>query len=63
MAAPEGFSDKVAFVWKVADKLRCHVKPHDNCSVMLSGSTRNSRQHPRQGPPGSGDVPGGQLPH
>ena len=22
MAAPEGFSDKVALVWKVADKLR-----------------------------------------
>jgi hypothetical protein len=43
MAAPEGFTDKVAFVWSVADKLRCHVKPHDNCSVMLRGSTRNSR--------------------
>ena len=29
MAAPEGFSDKVAFVWKVADKLRGHFKPHE----------------------------------
>ena len=35
MAAPEGFSDKVAFVWKVADKLRGHFKPHEYGSVML----------------------------
>jgi len=35
MAAPEGFSDKVAFVWKVADKLRGQVKPHEYGSVML----------------------------
>ena len=35
MAAPEGFSDKVAFVWKVADKLRGHFTPHEYWSVML----------------------------
>jgi type I restriction enzyme M protein len=35
MAGPEGFSDKVAFVWKVADKLRGHFKPHEYGSVML----------------------------
>jgi len=35
MAAPEGFTDKVAFVWKVADKSRGHVKPHEYGSVML----------------------------
>ena len=29
MAAPEGFSDELAFVWKVADKLRGHFKPHE----------------------------------
>ena len=29
MAAPEGFSDKVASVWKVADKLRGHFNPHE----------------------------------
>ncbi|MFZ1287702.1 MAG: class I SAM-dependent DNA methyltransferase [Candidatus Phosphoribacter sp.] len=32
---PVGFSDKVAFVWKVADKLRGHLKPHEYGSVML----------------------------
>ncbi len=32
---PEGFQDKVAFVWKVADKLRGHFKPHEYGSVML----------------------------
>ena len=32
---PEGFSDKVAFVWKVADMLRGHFKPHEYGSVML----------------------------
>ena len=31
----QGFSDKVAFVWKVADKLRGHFKPHEYGSVML----------------------------
>ena len=35
MAAPEGFSDKVAFVWKIADKLRGHFQPHGYGSVML----------------------------
>ncbi|MHB1165685.1 MAG: type I restriction-modification system subunit M [Candidatus Nanopelagicales bacterium] len=32
---PAGFADKVAFVWKVADKLRGHLKPHEYGSVML----------------------------
>lgn len=32
---PQGFSDKVAFVWKVADKLRGHFKQHEYGSVML----------------------------
>lgn len=32
---PTGFGDKVAFVWKVADKLRGHFKPHEYGSVML----------------------------
>jgi len=73
MAAPEGFTDKVAFVWKVADKLRGHFKPHEYGSVMLPcsppvgtsmlrGCKRESGQHPGTGPPGSGDVPGGQPP-
>ena len=44
MAAPEGFSDKVAFVWKVAEKLRGHFKPHDSGFVMLRGCTPNSLQ-------------------
>ena len=35
MATPEGFSDKVTFVWKVADKLRGPFKPHEYGSVML----------------------------
>jgi type I restriction enzyme M protein len=35
MAAPEGFSDKVAFVWKVADMFRGHFTPHEYGSVML----------------------------
>ncbi len=33
--APVGFSDKVAFVWKVADKLRGTFKQHEYGSVML----------------------------
>ena len=32
---PRGFEDKVAFVWRVADKLRGHFKPHEYGSVML----------------------------
>jgi type I restriction enzyme M protein len=32
---PAGFQDKVAFVWKVADKLRGHFKEHEYGSVML----------------------------
>jgi len=33
--APQGFQDKVAFVWKVADKLRGTFKQHEYGSVML----------------------------
>ncbi len=33
--APLGFEDKVAFVWKVADKLRGTFKQHEYGSVML----------------------------
>lgn len=33
--APVGFSDKVAFVWRVADKLRGTFKQHEYGSVML----------------------------
>jgi hypothetical protein len=32
---PIGFEDKVAFVWKVADKLRGTFKQHEYGSVML----------------------------
>ena len=32
---PVGFEDKVAFVWKVADKLRGTFKQHEYGSVML----------------------------
>ena len=32
---PHGFSDKVAFVWRVADKLRGTFKQHEYGSVML----------------------------
>jgi type I restriction enzyme M protein len=35
VSQPAGFADKVAFVWKVADKLRGHLKPHEYGSVML----------------------------
>ncbi len=33
--APKGFDDKVAFVWRVADKLRGTFKQHEYGSVML----------------------------
>ncbi|WP_242494830.1 type I restriction-modification system subunit M [Nocardioides zhouii] len=33
--APQGFADKVAFVWKVADKLRGTFKQHEYGAVML----------------------------
>ena len=35
MSTPQGFEDKVAFVWKVADKLRGHLKPHEYGQIML----------------------------
>ncbi len=35
MSQPRGFEDKVAFVWRVADRLRGHFKPHEYGSVML----------------------------
>src|SRR5512144_2292762 len=33
--APQGFADRVAFVWNVADKLRGTFKQHEYGSVML----------------------------
>ncbi len=33
--APQGFQDKVAFVWRIADKLRGTFKQHEYGSVML----------------------------
>ncbi|CAI9405834.1 type I restriction-modification system subunit M [Aestuariimicrobium sp. T2.26MG-19.2B] len=33
--SPQGFADKVAFVWRVADKLRGTFKQHEYGSVML----------------------------
>ena len=35
MATPAGFENKVAFIWRIADKLRGHLKPHEYGSVML----------------------------
>ena len=35
MATPNGFENKVAFVWKIADKLRGYLKPHEYGSVIL----------------------------
>ncbi len=35
MATPVGFENKVSFVWKIADKLRGHLRPHEYGSVML----------------------------
>lgn len=35
VATPAGFENKVAFIWKIADKLRGHLKPHEYGSVML----------------------------
>lgn len=35
MVQPAGFGDKVAFVWKVADKLRGSFRPHEYGQVML----------------------------
>lgn len=35
MATPAGFENKVAFIWKIADKLRGHLRPHQYGSVML----------------------------
>ncbi len=32
---PDGFQDKVGFVWKIADKLRGHLKPHEYGTVIL----------------------------
>jgi type I restriction enzyme M protein len=43
MAAPEGLSDKVAFVWKVADKLRGYFTPHEYGSFMLPCSPQAAR--------------------
>ena len=35
MSQPEGFQDKVAFVWRVADRLRGSFRPHEYGQVML----------------------------
>ncbi|MEV4462564.1 class I SAM-dependent DNA methyltransferase [Micromonospora echinofusca] len=35
MAAPAGFENKVAFIWRIADKLRGHLKPHEYGTAML----------------------------
>lgn len=35
MATPAGFENKVAFIWRIADKLRGRLKPHEYGSVML----------------------------
>ena len=35
MTQPVGFEDKVAFVWRVADKLRGNFRPHEYGQVML----------------------------
>ena len=35
MATPAGFENKVAFIWKIADKLRGNLKPHEYGAVML----------------------------
>lgn len=35
MSQPQGFQDKVAFIWKVADRLRGSFKQHEYGSVML----------------------------
>jgi type I restriction enzyme M protein len=35
MSTPAGFENKVAFIWKIADKLRGHLKPHEYGTVML----------------------------
>jgi hypothetical protein len=53
MATPAGFENKVAFVWKIADKLRGNLKPHEHGSVMLPtlvcfGRTPCSSQRSRQ---------------
>lgn len=35
MSTPAGFENKIAFIWKIADKLRGHLKPHEYGTVML----------------------------
>lgn len=35
MSTPAGFENKISFVWKIADRLRGHFKPHEYGSVML----------------------------
>lgn len=35
LSQPQGFADKVAFIWKVADRLRGTFKQHEYGSVML----------------------------
>jgi hypothetical protein len=35
VATPAGFENKIAFVWKIADKLRGHLKQHEYGTVLL----------------------------
>ena len=35
MSTPAGFENKVAFIWKIADKLRGNFRPHEYGQVML----------------------------
>src|SRR3954453_20999197 len=35
MSTSAGFENKIAFIWKIADKLRGHLKPHEYGTVML----------------------------
>lgn len=50
--APQGFQAKVAFVWKVADKLRGTFKQHEYGSVMAAAAgpaPHGCRAGPHQG--------------
>lgn len=52
---PTGFADSVAFVWKVADKLRGTFKQHEYGSIILpcwscAARTPSSRRHRVHGP-------------
>ncbi len=62
MATPAGFANKIAFVWKIADNLRGHLKQHEYGTVRLptlvmfrrlgtgADQGRGDRQGDRAGP-------------